>query len=87
LKSRSIVSPISSLPSLQNKKPAGAYRASGPMSAKFDALLKPPRTRPYAVMVMMAVMSCGELHDKRNIQEQAIRVKRRNRKMGSQVRG
>ena len=46
----------------QNKKPADAYRASGPMSANFDALLKPPRARSYAVMVMMAVVSRGEPH-------------------------
>jgi hypothetical protein len=45
-----------------NKKPAGAYRTSGPMSANFDALLKPPRARSYAVIVMMTVMSRGELH-------------------------
>ncbi|MGA7793952.1 MAG: hypothetical protein WCA19_13015 [Candidatus Acidiferrales bacterium] len=32
------------------------------MSANFEALLKPPRTRSYAVMVMMAVVSRGELH-------------------------
>jgi len=48
--------------SLQNKKPAGIYRASGPMSANFDALLKPPRARSCAVMVMMTVMSRGEAH-------------------------
>jgi hypothetical protein len=47
-----------------NKKPAGAYRASGPMSANCDALLKPPRARSYAVM-MMAVVSRGELHGKK----------------------
>jgi hypothetical protein len=46
-----------------NKKPADAYRASGPMSANFDALLKPPRARSYAVMVM-TVVSRGKLHDK-----------------------
>lgn len=49
------------------------------MSANFDALLKPPRTRAYAVMVMMAMVSRGELHDKENIQEHAIRVKRSGR--------
>jgi hypothetical protein len=48
-----------------NKKPAGAYRASGPMSANCDALLKPPRARSNAVMVMMAVVSRGELHGKK----------------------
>jgi hypothetical protein len=48
-----------------NKKPAGAYRTSGPMSANSDALLKPPRARSYAVMVMMTVVSRGELHVKR----------------------
>jgi hypothetical protein len=48
--------------SLQNKKPAGAYRASGPMSANFDALLKPPRARSYAVMMVMTVVSRGEIH-------------------------
>ena len=47
---------------LPNKKPAGAYRASGPMSANFDALLKPPRARSYAVMVVMTVVSRGEIH-------------------------
>jgi hypothetical protein len=47
---------------LPNKKPAGAYRTSGPMSANFDALLKPPRARSYAVMVMMTVVSRGKLH-------------------------
>jgi len=46
----------------QNKKPAGAYRASGPMSANFDALLKPPRARSYAVMVMMTVVFRGDIH-------------------------
>jgi hypothetical protein len=45
-----------------NKKPAGAYRASGPMSANFDALLKPPRARSYAVMVMMTVVFRGDIH-------------------------
>jgi len=40
-----------------NKKPAGAYHASGPMSANFAALLKPPRARSCAVMVMMTVMA------------------------------
>jgi len=49
---------------LPNKKPAGAYRASGPMSANFDALLKPPRARSYAVMMVMTVVSRGELHGK-----------------------
>jgi hypothetical protein len=49
--------------SLPNKKPAGAYRTSGPMSANFDALLKPPQARSYAVMVTMTVMSRGEIHD------------------------
>jgi hypothetical protein len=47
---------------LANKKPAGAYRTSGPMSANFDALLKPPRARWYAMMAMMTVMSRGEVH-------------------------
>jgi len=47
-----------------NKKPAGAYRASGPMSANFDALLKPPRARSYAVMVVVTVVSRGEIHGK-----------------------
>jgi hypothetical protein len=50
---------------LPNKKPAGAYRTSGPMSANFDALLKPPRARSYAVMAMMTVVSRRELHDKK----------------------
>jgi hypothetical protein len=65
LKSKSIVSPNSLQASVQNKKPAGAYRASGPMSANFDALLKPPRARSYAVMVMMPVVSRGEIHGKK----------------------
>jgi hypothetical protein len=47
---------------LANKKPAGAYRTSGPMSANFDALLKPPRARSYALMVLMTVVSRGENH-------------------------
>jgi len=33
------------------------------MSANFDALLKPPRARFNAVIVMMAVMPRGEIHD------------------------
>jgi hypothetical protein len=48
--------------SFKNKKPAGAYRTSGSMSANFDALLKPPRARWYAMMAMMTVMSRGEVH-------------------------
>jgi len=48
-----------------NKKPAGAYRTSGPMSANFAALLKPPRARSCAVMVMMTVVSRGALHDEK----------------------
>jgi hypothetical protein len=51
--------------SFPNKKPAGACRASGPMSANFDALLKPPRARSYAVMVMMTVVFRGEVHGKK----------------------
>jgi hypothetical protein len=51
--------------SFPNKKPAGAYRTSGPMSANFDALLKPPRARSYAVMTMMTVLLRGELHGDR----------------------
>jgi len=35
------------------------------MSANFDALLKPPRARSYAVMVMMTVVSRGEIHGKK----------------------
>src|SRR6202049_3674788 len=81
VKSRSIIPPIFLCASRQNKKPAGAYRASGPMSANFDALLKPPRTRSCAVMVMMAVVSRGEIHSRHNIQEQAICVKRSDRKL------
>jgi hypothetical protein len=50
---------------LQNKKPAGAYRASGPMSADSVALLKPPRARSYAMMVMMTVMARGEVHSEK----------------------
>jgi hypothetical protein len=45
------------------------------MSANFDALLKPPRARSYAVMEMMTVVSRGVTHSEDNIQEQAIRVK------------
>jgi hypothetical protein len=62
VKSKSIVSPNSSKPPPQNKKPAGVYRASGPMSANFDALLKPPRTRSNAVMMVMPMVSRGEIH-------------------------
>src|ERR1700680_3838910 len=61
VKSRSIMPPILLCACRQNKKPAGAYRASGPMSANFDALLKPPRARSCAVM-MVTVMSRGEAH-------------------------
>jgi hypothetical protein len=32
------------------------------MSANFDALLKPPRARSYAVMVVMTVMPRGKIH-------------------------
>jgi hypothetical protein len=32
------------------------------MSANVDALLKPPRARLQIVMVMMTVMSRGEIH-------------------------
>jgi len=49
------------------------------MSANFDALLKPPRARSYAVMVMMAVVSRRELQGKKNIQEQGVGVKRSDR--------
>jgi hypothetical protein len=45
------------------------------MSANFDALLKPPRARSYAVMVMMTVVFRGEVHSQENIQEPEIRVK------------
>jgi hypothetical protein len=66
LKSNSIAPPKSRPPSRANKKPAGAYRTSGPMSANFDALLKPPRARSYAVMVMMTVMFRGEIHGEKD---------------------
>jgi hypothetical protein len=36
------------------------------MSANFDALLKPPRARLYAVMAMMTVMSRGEIHGEKD---------------------
>src|SRR5580692_9899862 len=48
----------------RNKKPAGAYRASGPMSANLVALLKPPRARYFAVM-MMSVLRRGDIHNGR----------------------
>jgi hypothetical protein len=36
------------------------------MSANFDALLKPPRARSYAVMMMPTVMTRGEIHDEKD---------------------
>ena len=45
------------------------------MSANFAALLKPPRARPCAVMVMMTVMPRGEIHGQENIQEPDVSVK------------
>ena len=46
-----------------NKKPAGAYRASGLMSAILNALLKPPRARTCTVMMVMGtVVSRGKPH-------------------------
>jgi len=40
----------------QNKKPAGAFCASGPMSALFsESLCTPHRARRMAVMVMVAM--------------------------------
>jgi hypothetical protein len=44
------------------KKPAGAYRASGPMSAIRIALLRLPRARPYTG-VMMVVAMRAKSHD------------------------
>jgi hypothetical protein len=39
------------------------------MSANVDALLKPPRARSYAVMMMVTVMSRGEVHNEKDYTE------------------
>jgi hypothetical protein len=50
----------------KNKKPAGAYRASGPLSALCVALLKPPQARICTVMMMVSVMLRGEPHGRKD---------------------
>jgi len=56
------------------KKPAGVYRASGSMRALMFRLLKPPRARLTAVM-MMVVMVPAQIHSPKTLTKRRTAVK------------
>ena len=55
------------------KKPAGVYRASGSMRALMFRLLKPPRARLTAVM--MVVMVPAQIHSPKTLTKRHTAVK------------
>jgi hypothetical protein len=60
------------------KKPAGVYRASGSMRALMFRLLKPPRARLTAVMMMMitpGVMVPAQIHSPKTLTKRRTAVK------------